>query len=178
MRRSFLVIAVALFAGCATPIPPEIRLEPAGNPTLAEARQAPERYLGKAVRWGGTIAGVRNAEQATELEVVAQRLDSFGQPFGEDPSPGRFIARIPGFLEPMVYAPGRRVTVAGTLTGPREGRIDQYRYRYPVVEVSSHRLWPPREPRGAYGPGWYHDPLWYYDPWYPAPAYWRHRPYW
>ena len=176
MRPPFIVVVLGLLAGCATTIPPAIRHEPAGNPTLAEARQAPERYLGKAVRWGGTIAGVRNAAQTTELEVVAQRLDSFGQPVSEDRSLGRFIARIPGFLDPMVYAPGRRITVAGTLAKPREGQIDQYRYRYPVVEVSSHRLWPPREPRGAYGPAWYQDPLWYHDPWYPAPAYWRYRP--
>ena len=75
------------------------------------------------------------------------------------------MARIPKFVDPTVYAVQREFTVFGTLEGSREGKIGEFAYTYPVVNVTSHLLWEPRlEP----------DPF-YYDPFY-YPYRW-HRPY-
>lgn len=171
MRWSALILLAGLVAGCASHIPPSIREAPPGNPALSEARAYPERFQGSTVRWGGTIAGVENTADGTEVEVVARELEGYGRPLEGDRSEGRFIARFPGFLDPMIYSPGRLLTVTGSVTGMEARTIEEYSYRYPVVAAKSHHLWPelPAYRHRYYDP-WFYDP-WYYDPWYRDPFY-------
>lgn len=178
MQRKFLITVAAItLAGCATTVPEAIREVPPGNPSPVEVRAAPERFEGERVRWGGTISGVENREQETWIEVVARTLKDNGRPEEGDVSYGRFLARVEGFLDPAIYSEGREITVVGTLGESVTRRIDRHPYRYPVVEVSSHHLWPVERRVPAY----YHDPYWYdpwYDPWYPfSPWPYYRRPY-
>lgn len=172
--RWLLAGAVAALAGCAAQLPPAISEAPPGSPGVAEVRAAPEGHRGAAVRWGGTLAEVRNRAEVTELEIVARPLAGSGRPREGDGSEGRFIARVPGFLDPAIHARGRLITVAGRVAGVRRGTVGEYPYRFPVVEASAHHLWEPLPdpPRAA--------PCWY-DPWYPfgcSPYHWRHRGFW
>jgi len=165
LQIRLLLIGFLGLAGCASNIPVEIADAPEVTVSVAEARAQPGRYVGTQVRWGGAIAAVTNLENETVVEVVARNLDSRGQPREEDYSPGRFMARIPEFIDPTVYATQREFTVFGTLVESREGKIGEFAYTYPVVQVANHILWEPRlEP----------DPF-YYDPFY-YPYRW-HRPY-
>lgn len=176
MRLLMGVLAAGVLAGCAsTDVPQAIREAPAEAPTLAQVRAEPPAHQGEAVRWGGEVAEVRNEAEATWLEIVQRPLRGSGAPEAADRSEGRFLARVEGFLEPASYAPGRRVTVVGRLDGTVEGAIDAYDYRYPVVAVDAHHLWP-REPAAA--PARYRDP-WHHGAWCRdafGPAYCR--PYW
>jgi outer membrane lipoprotein len=169
-------IAVLVLAGCATTIPEAIRETPPGNPTPVEVRASPDRFVGQRVRWGGTIASVDNREDATLIEVVARQLGDNGRPEDGDVSFGRFIAKVNGFADPAIYSEGRDLTVVGTLGEPVRKSIGKYPYLYPVVQVSSHYLWPSKPP-----PAYYYDPYWYdpwYDPWYPfSPWPYYRRPY-
>jgi outer membrane lipoprotein len=103
------------------------------------------------------------------MEVVARPLDGQGEPARTDTTPGRFMAEFRGFVDPAVYAEGRRLTVVGTLGGIAERAIGDYAYRFPVVAVEHHYLWPAEKPRrDPYPPPWYHDPWYpYHSPYYP-----------
>ena len=138
-------LAVGSLSACATNIPETIRAPPPDDVTVAEARRDPNAYVGRRVRWGGTIAGVENGKTETLLEVVARDLEGNGRPRLTDRSPGRFLARAEGFLDPAVYRNGREVTVTGTLDAPITRKIGEYTYRYPVVKTDMVYLWEPHE---------------------------------
>lgn len=169
-----LIIILSLLAGCASQIPPLIREAPPQAPTVAEARQAPQQFVGSEVRWGGIITRVENRPEQTWVELVSRPLGRNGEPDNTNSSDGRFIASFSGFVDPLVYATGQRLTVHGTIEGETSRDIGDYRYRFPVVAVDTAHLWPD-EPEPVYyepAPPWYYDPWW---PYYPWPYY--HRPY-
>jgi len=174
LRLRFLgaVLATALITGCASKVPPSIREPIAGSPTLAAVHRQPAAYVGDAVRWGGTIVAVANGPDTTRIEVVGRKLRGEGRPRAGDTTPGRFLADVTGFLDPALYAAGRSVTVVGTLAPPETHTIGDYPYRFPVVRVRSHYLWPEEEPARER----HYPPPWYYDPWHPHP--WPYHPYW
>ena len=165
--RPGVLLLVVLLSACASQIPLSIREAPADNPTLEQVREYAADVMGRQVRWGGTIIETENRENATRLIVLGRPLNRDGDPRFTDDSAGRFIAIVPGFLDPQVYASDRRVTVSGTLLSTEDGKVGEYPYTYPVVQADAWYLWP-AETEWPYGypyPGWY-DP-WYYDPWYP-----------
>ena len=160
-----LLLLFGWLAGCATVPPVYDPIQDANfqGPTLAVARAQPEAYLQTRVRWGGAIARVDNRREETWLEIVEQPLGNNGRPTGADASAGRFLARVPGFLDPAIYAAGRSITVVGPLTGTVPGQVGDYRTTFLVVTVEFHRLWPERRaPEVIYVP----DPFWY-GPGYP-----------
>ena len=173
MVRLFLLVAVLTLGACASQVPEPIQTAPAGAPPVAEVRPDPERFVGSEVRWGGTIASVENRADDTVVQIVARELSDSGKPQADDRSSGRFMAVFDGFLDPVVYAQGRRLTVTGEIVGSRAQKVGEYEYRFPVVEVDAAYLWPQETDAGRYPR--YYDPFWY-DPWYP---YWPHglRPY-
>ena len=151
---SWLILA-AWLGGCATPY--DIgSADPRVTPTEA-ARNVPG-MLNHSVAWGGLILAAENLPDKTELEVIAYPLDSENAPDTEAPPTGRFIVVQSGYLETADYAPGRLLTVVGTVTGTRAGTVDEARYVYPVVVASKLHLWPRpyrdyREPRVRFGVG-------------------------
>lgn len=167
---------LAWLAGCASNIPIEIREPPPANPNLAEVMKDSSRFAGRPVRWGGTIAALENHAKETWLEIVARPLQGDGRPSDSDGSPGRFIAVIDGFLDPVVYAEGRSVTVTGTIAEPVSRKIGAYDYTFVVVRARYFLLWQPLpKPRPyPYPPPWYDDPWYPYYPHHP----WRYPPYW
>ena len=66
------------------------------------------------VTWGGLLIATGNLAQATRLTLLARPLTRDGEPALGDASLGRFIAIVPEFLDPKLYAPDRRLTVAGS----------------------------------------------------------------
>ncbi|MDN5869237.1 MAG: Slp family lipoprotein [Nitrococcus sp.] len=132
---------MAVLSGCATaPVP--IPAPPVGNPPLAQVHANPSDYRGLTVRWGGTIIKVENQEQETVLLIMGRPLDDEGRPLVDAASPGRFMAKINGFLDPVLYSPGRLMTVAGTVVGSESRKIGSYSYRYPAIAAKDYYLWP------------------------------------
>jgi outer membrane lipoprotein len=151
---------VLLLGGCASQVPLPIRQAPVDSPSLATVRADTASHLGRQMRWGGMIIETVNQQGVTRLMVLGRPLGKDGKPEKTDDSAGRFIAIVPAFLDPQVYAPERRVTVTGTLSGSETGRVGDYSYSYPVLQAEAWYLWP-LESESAYD----YDP-WYYDPWY------------
>jgi len=167
-RNGVLAVCLLALTGCATSgLPPEIREPPVPDVSVAQVQAAPAQYAGQAVRWGGTVLEVRNLPQVTEIEILARLLADRGAPRTDGVGQGRFVAQVPGFLDPAEYPRDRRITVAGTVTGVETRKVGDYPYRYPIVRVKSQRLWADPVP----DPYWHHYP--YYDPWF-YPWGWRY----
>jgi outer membrane lipoprotein len=148
MRRLALVILTAMLsASCATsPFPEELMR--AVNPalTLAEIRADPRAHVGAHVVLGGDILSTTPKPGETEIEILARRLDRAGAPERTDVSGGRFLARVTDFLDPAIYARGRRITVLGTVAGSEERPLGDISYLYPIVTVERIKLWPREGP--------------------------------
>ena len=165
---------VVLFglAGCASGPIADPNLD---GPGLRAVLTTPADYLGQTVRWGGKIARVDNRRDDTLIEIVQQPLGRSGRPLDGAQSAGRFLARFDGFLDPVIYAEGKELTVIGTLAPSRPGTIGAYPYTFPVVAVDQHELWAePREPRVIYADPWFYPyPGFYFRPYYYRYRSWR-----
>ena len=160
-----------LMTACSSSIPVEIRQSPINAPDLAQVRDQPSSYIAQPIRWGGMILETENTQNASRLTVIAFPLSDNGEPQTRAQSPGRFIAIVDKFLEPLVYSRDRLITVTGNFFKTETQNIGEYPYLYPLVEVDHYYLWP--EKRVPYYPDY--PPYWRYDPWY-YPGYPWHYP--
>jgi outer membrane lipoprotein len=173
-------MVTALIMGCASPVPEVIRDSGSTTPiTVSQVQSDPARHAGQRVRWGGEILLASNLEQATEIEILSRRLGREGAPLADAEPEGRFIARVPGFVDPAQLPEGRDITVVGMIDGGVTRPVGEYPYVYPMVAAETRYLWPEPLPASAYaypspwfGP-WY-DPFWgpYWGPhWGPMRRY-------
>lgn len=171
--RWLIAMGTALSLGCAVPA----SLPEQTGPGLQQVLAGPAAYRRASVRWGGRIARVENLADYTEIEVVAQPLTASGRPRNSAHSAGRFIARLPGFFDPVIYAVGKRLTVTGILETGKAGAIGEYSYTFPVVAVNQHQLWP--EPDNDYQIIYFYDPFpdpfWFNDYYFRHPRVYRRR---
>ncbi|OGI62291.1 MAG: hypothetical protein A2W18_03910 [Candidatus Muproteobacteria bacterium RBG_16_60_9] len=168
-----------LLVGCATPTVDSINQAPPGNPSLFEVREHIEKSLDRRVRWGGTIVAVENGERETQIEIVARPLDEYGRPRYDGESLGRFIARVDGFLDPVIYARNRELTISGIVDKKLTRPVGAYAYDYVIVRADVHKLWEPRAQPSYYRDPFY-DPFWpgRLNPWYPWSPINPIYPYW
>ena len=167
---------IVLVSACSTHIPPEIKQPLEGSPGVGQVRGHVDDYLSQKVRWGGIILQTENKHNASELTIIALPLNEDGKPQHSDHSPGRFIAVVDEFVEPLVYSPEREITVTGTVLRAETRKVGEFPYEYPVVQVEYYHLWPPKtEPVYVdYPPYPWYDP--FYSPWH-YPYYYPHRRY-
>lgn len=135
----------ALLAGCATAPPLDTR---GVDRTITPATAAyhPERVSGRQVLWAGTIVQATNLRQRTQLEVLGYPLDASLGPDTSAKPQMRFLVEKAGYLETVDFAPGREITVVGTLHGVSQGKVGQAPYTFPVVEARQLYLWPSQRP--------------------------------
>ena len=72
------------------------------------------------------------------------------------------------YLDAMIFAPGREITVAAEVEGTRSKALGETDYSYPIVAARELKLWE-RERKSWDTPQWT-DPL--NDPYYPARQDW------
>ena len=169
-RYASCLVAVSLLllvAGCASNLPREIASAPVPDISLTRVQQDIKTYKNKLIRWGGVIISIKNLEQKSTLEILAKPLNPYGRPALNVTSPGRFFAEIPGFVDPSLFAPGREVTVFGSVAVLKTSKIGEHTYQYPVIEVTRYHLWEFISPYSHYDPYW---DDWYWG--YPRPYLW------
>jgi outer membrane lipoprotein len=179
MRWLWPVLLAGLVGGCATAFPESVMRTVDTRITADELLRDPAALKGARVILGGEILAVQPRPGLTEIELLARRLRGDDSPERSDRSPGRVLLHTPEFLDPAVYAMGRRITVVGEVTGVEERKIGEVPYRYPLIRVERIRLWPKEVPVGsAYYPyPWGYGPYGpYYDPFYIGPR--RYYPGW
>ncbi|AEG01657.1 Slp family lipoprotein [Methylomonas methanica] len=138
---AFLIPGLFL-CGCAGSISQNISQAPAPNLTLQDAVAQSEIHKGQPVRWGGTILAVTNNANDTEIEILAEKVDSSGKPLYSNDAQGRFLAKVDGFVDPAIYSRGRKMTAYGLMDALETRKIGEKPYVYPVVKVQKYQLWP------------------------------------
>jgi len=170
---------VALMSmGCAHVISEPLRQQAQPLVSFAEFRSNPEAPKGRTVILGGEILQTTNLREGTRLEILQRPLSSAEIPRLTDTTGGRFMAFCNEYLDPAVYAPQRRITVAGRVLGSDMGKVGEVDYTYPLVSCDEIYLLPPASAelqRYTTYPWWYGTP--YFYPWTVGPyPYWG--PYW
>lgn len=141
-----LIYAASLFliAGCGPVISEETLKTVDRAVRFEQVVKDPDAYKGRQVVFGGTILNVENGTEATYIEVLQEGMNSQLKPVDQDASRGRFLAEYKGFKDPAIYSPGKRLTVAGVVTGARTRELGKGTYKYPVIEAREDYLWEPR----------------------------------
>lgn len=133
---------ISLLIGCATsPNFDTTQVDQSLTPRSVIAETATNHN--KIALWGGTILDTRNLKDTTQIEVLAYPLNSFHQPMQESKPLGRFIIQHQGYLEPTTYAQGRLLTVLGSVSDSKSGKVGESDYTYPVINSHQLHLWPP-----------------------------------
>jgi len=163
------MIPPLLMLGCAYPISKQVREEVTADVTFPMVMRDPSAYVGDIVLWGGYIIRTENLKEGVEIFVLETPLDHWEEPEPEHYSRGRFIAKTAKFLDPEVYAKGRKITLAGEIAGGTMLPLGKTEYLYPVVVVKQLHLWK-KPPAYPYYYPWYGPYSWYgpypYGPYY------------
>jgi outer membrane lipoprotein len=138
---SVVLAAFVILAGCAYPISSELRHEAKQDVTFAQVIQNPDAFKGTVVIWGGKILDISNQANGTELTILQVPLDYEEIPRNDRASQGRFIAISKQFLDPELYQKGKKITLAGEITGHETLDLGKMQYNYPTVSVREIHLW-------------------------------------
>ncbi len=147
----WLVVTGLLLAACSGARLDSSGVDRALTPQDAQARS--NAAIGRRVLWAGTIVHASNLKQSTQLEVLAYPPAYDQRPDTSAPALGRFLLEQPGYLETADYAAGRQISVVGRIAAPRNGRIGEREYTYPVLQAEQLHLW---EAAGAGGRTQFH----------------------
>jgi outer membrane lipoprotein len=157
-----IVLTLGVFVGCASyPVEKKYRQEAVVGLTVPMVQVDAQKYTGKVVIWGGTTVKVVNDSSGSRLTIMETPLDADGYPLNTAYSRGRFIAYSSMFLDPEIYRKGRKVTLAGEITGVTTQKLGEGTYNYPQVMVNELRYWQPNTDyyypyySPYYWPGWY-----------------------
>ena len=137
----WIAVLAGVLSGCA--VGP--KFDPSGvDKALTPQRAAAEieQLHGSRVIWGGTVLGSHHTQATTQIEVLAYPIDSRFRPDTETTPLGRFLIIKQGYIETADFAPGRSLSVSGTLQRSQPGQIGEVTYHYPVVEPLDLFLWP------------------------------------
>lgn len=140
LRYIPILAIAAVMAACA---PAPIYKTGPDTVTAAPAQVAvsPDQYRGRQVIWGGSVISVQNLADHSEVEILAYPLDSSQRPRVNQPALGRFIAVMPGFVEPMSFPAGALVTLRGTVDGAHGGTVGQAPYTFALVRSETLHRW-------------------------------------
>ncbi len=136
-----LLILSVLVSACAH-MPDSINSQNVTEISVQAVQQNSDSYKGQTVRWGGIITQVINNADDTWVEVLALPLSTSGKPSSNrQNNQGRFIAKFNEFIDPEVYQEGYSFTIIGILSDKIDGKIGEFKYSFPVIEVQGYHLW-------------------------------------
>ena len=120
-RLMCLAFGLIMFAGTGCtpkPVAREYRQQAAAEDvTFPMVLANPEAYAGYVVLWGGIIIDTKNLKDGTHITVLETPLHGSERPKSRSFSQGRFIARSARLLDPEIYQQGKKITVAGVVSG-------------------------------------------------------------
>ncbi len=172
LSTGFRLTMIGLFllgvSGCASyPIGKQFRAQASATKDVSFRAicENPGAYQGRMVIWGGRILTTVNETNGDFVTILQAPLDARERPGSTKLSQGRFIVRSSEFLDPEVYRPGAKITVAGVLSGTEAQKVGNRSYDFPVVKLRDVCFWRP-ESAAAETPVYYvAPPFWGWD-WY------------
>ena len=138
-----IIILIGIITACTSAIPKESLKQVDPEITFQGLMKDPDRYKGKVILVGGQIISTTMREGESWVEVLQQPLDWRQRPQNIDVSYGRFLVRFAEFLDPAIYAGGRKITVLGEVLGKKVQPLNELEYTYPVLLAREHYLWKP-----------------------------------
>ena len=106
----------------------------------------PDGHRGKVLLLGGTILEtIPLNNNKTVIMIIQHPLTGSDRPDISAPSKGRFLLEVEGFSDPVIYGPGRQVTLVGVVIGKETRKLGQIDYTYPVIKGTEVYLWPLQE---------------------------------
>ncbi|HUT71596.1 MAG TPA: Slp family lipoprotein [Desulfatiglandales bacterium] len=138
-----LTTAALAVAGCAAVISQESLKTVDQGIGFEQVLENPDAYRGKVVLLGGEIIKTENLPNKTVIIVLQRSLGYRQEPTSEGESKGRFIVSAPGFLDPAIYRPRRKITVVGSVMGKEVRPLGELEYTYPIIEKKELYIWPP-----------------------------------
>lgn len=147
-RWLFLGSLLCSCMACGAAFDPDVRSQI--DPTLSypELLASPSSHVGRVVLLGGTIVEATNYETFTQLTLLQYPIGRGDRPRTSQPSGGRFLLQVPGYLESEIYRPGRAVSVIAEVVGREDLPLGETTYMYPVLVPKALHLWP----EGGSGP--------------------------
>ncbi len=142
LMKTISILALVLLTGCASVISKEVLNESDTKVVFGDLKQNTDNYLEKSVVLGGTIVEVGNDASGSWMIVLQRPLDYRLEPKLNDQTEGRFLVLSDQILEESVFAKGRRITVAGRVSGSETRSLDQISYNYPRLTLREYHLWP------------------------------------
>ena len=139
--KPYLFLSCLLLGAC-TNMPQAMRDAHVVDIPYALASQNIDRNKDVPVRWGGVIIDVENEENFSLVQVLFYPLNYSAHPRLDKPNEGRFVIKSAKFLDPMIYAKGREITVVGTLNGDIERTVGKKVIRVPLLTSTAIYLWP------------------------------------
>lgn len=164
IRTAILIAATLLLHGCTYAISSPLAEKADRNIAFERFSSHPDLFQGKLIILGGTITQFQVMRQGTLLEVAYKPLDYWGKPERTRRVSGSFFVFHRGPLNPLAYAPGADITIAGEVLRPNDPVLGNTLVDLPVILTREHRIWS-RERQTGDKPQWM-DPL--YDPDSPA----------
>ena len=142
--KTFSIIGLmVLAAACGSAIPKESLRQVDPEITFQGLIKDPDRYKGKVILVGGQIVSTTVRESESWVEILQQPLDWKQRPQNTDVSYGRFLVCFQGFLDPAIYAAGKKITVLGEVLGKKVQPLNEMEYAYAVLLPREHYLWKP-----------------------------------
>lgn len=150
IKRIILFVCLSMFIAACAPVISQTSMSTVDKSiSFAALQRQPDAYKGKVVLLGGQILATTVKANETWLEVLEKKLDSRQKPEDTDQSGGRFLVRFQGFLDPAIYAKGRKLTVVGQVEGKVVRPLNEINYTYPWLTAKEHYLWKPEEINGG-----------------------------
>ncbi len=140
-KIALAAILALVLSGCTSVLSNQILREADDKITFPDLQKQPERYRGTLVILGGQIVETVVKEGETWVQILQLPLGAEQRPDITAPSQGRFIVVYNRFVDPLIYAKGRKITVAGEVQGGRRRMLNNAWYNYPVLIERETYLW-------------------------------------
>lgn len=129
-------------AGCASVLSKEAMQQVSPNVSARDVLDAPERFIGQTILVAGNILRIENRREGTLIEILGYPTTDRGYPDTAEPALGRFLLQYGGYLDALVFRPGRVVVAAGRVTGHQPATIGDTIHREPVLQSTELKLLP------------------------------------
>lgn len=136
------LIALMQLAGCASVLSKEAMQQISPNVSARDLLDDPERFTGQTVLIAGHILRTENRREGSFLEVLGYPTTDRGYPDTAEPALGRFMLFYPGYLDALVFRPGRVVVAAGRVTGMHPATIGETLHPEPLLRSVELKLLP------------------------------------
>ena len=177
--KPYLFLSCLLLGAC-TSMPQVMKDARVVDVTYVQVSENIDSHKDVPVRWGGIIIDVENEENFSLVQALFYPLSYSGRPQLDEPQGGRFVIKSTEFLDPVVYAKDKEITVVGTLNGDIQRMVGKKTIRVPLIQSTAIHLWPKYQSNYGYG-GYGYGPYYgsYGHPFLFRGGWGRHyRPYW